>query len=215
MHISKISFVGFIICFAGLPLFAQQRALTAPEIATLKEKTAMNARSLQSLESNFKQTKQLSYLEDAVQSAGKLYFKNPKKIRWEYTTPTPFVIQFNGDKMYTRDGKGRISQTDLAANRRFNALNELLTETVQEGNFFNESRFGISYYRNGKEYVAALIPKEKALSKYIKQIELSIDGISFLVKKVKIIDPSSDYTQLDFTNQRKNIPISDDKFVVN
>ncbi|RQP15929.1 MAG: outer membrane lipoprotein carrier protein LolA, partial [Parapedobacter sp.] len=81
MHIRKISVIGFVLFLASIRAFGQQ-ALTTPEINALKEKTAANAKTLQSLESNFTQTKHLSYLENAVQSSGKLYFKNPGKIRW-------------------------------------------------------------------------------------------------------------------------------------
>lgn len=212
MHIRKINLIGIVLLFVSLTAAAQQ-ALTASEIALLKEKTAVSAKNLQSLESSFTQTKQLSYLENAAVSSGKLYFKPPKKIRWEYTSPTPYTVVFNDNKMYTRNEAGKTSQTDLGANKRFNALNDLLTETTQEGHFFDENRFTISYFKNKQGYAAVLIPKEKALSKYIKQIELTIDSSSFLVKQVKIVDPSSDYTQLDFANQHKNVSIPADKFV--
>ena len=210
----KISLIGTMLLLAGSLSTSAQQTLTPAEIGTLKEKTAASAKSLQSLESNFTQTKHLSYLDNAPQSSGKLYFKAPRNIRWEYTRPTPFTVVFTGDKMYTRDERGKTSQTDLAANRRFSALNNLLTQTAQEGDFFDESQFSITYTKNSDGYTAVLVPKEKALGKYIKQIELTIDPTSFLVKQVKIVDPSTDYTQLDFTNQQKNTAVSEDKFVV-
>ncbi len=209
----KISVIGMALWMGCLTVSAQRRQLTAAEAAVLKEKTSAHAKSLQSLESKFTQTKQLSYLDEAVQSAGKLYFKAPKKIRWEYTHPSPYTVVFNGDKMYTRDERGKIASTDLAANRRLKGLNELLKGAAEQGDLFDEERFAITYHQDGSAYTAVMVPKEKALSKYIKQVELTIDGTTFLIKRVKIVDPSTDYTQLDFKEQRTNVTIPEDQFM--
>src|SRR5690606_29229186 len=125
MHISKISFIGIILFSVSLAASAQQ-VLTAAEVAQLKENTIASAKNLQSLESSFTQTKQLSYLEKAIMSSGKLYFKPPHKIRWEYTSPTSYTVIFNNGTMYTRNEAGKTSKTDLRTNKRFNALNDLL-----------------------------------------------------------------------------------------
>src|SRR5690606_32130989 len=163
MHMRKLNLIGMVLFLAGSLSVSAQQALTATEISMLKEKAAASAKSLQSLESNFTQTKHLSYLDNVPQSSGKLYFKAPRNIRWEYTRPTSFTVVFNSDKMYTRDERGKTSQTDLAANRRFSALNNLLTNTAQEGDFFDENQFNITYAHNGDGYTAVLVPKEKAL----------------------------------------------------
>lgn len=211
MHTLKYKILILALLLCCTEVVAQRKALTPAEARAFKEKIAANTQHLQSLESDFAQTKQLSYLENTIKSAGKLYFKAPRKIRWEYRSPTTYVVIFDDQTMYTKDGSA-IKSVDLTANRRLKGLNDLLVGTVQGGNILDESRFAITYYHENNAYLAVLVPREKALGKYVEQIELSFDSSTLLLKQVGIIDPSGDRTQLTFSNQRKNTPISDAKF---
>ena len=191
--------------------FAQRTALTAAESTALKAKITASTQSLQSLQSDFTQTKQLSYMDKAIRSAGKLYFKAPGRIRWEYVSPTRYVVIFDGQTMHTIAG-GRTNTTKLTANRRMKGLNDLLVGSVQGGDMLDENRFDIAYYREKANYVAVLVPKDKELSRYIQQVELAFDGASLLLTQVTLTDPAGDSTQLAFTNQRKDVPIADTIF---
>ncbi|HWK99872.1 MAG TPA: outer membrane lipoprotein carrier protein LolA [Parapedobacter sp.] len=197
-----------LCCTAG---FAQRKALTATESAAVKAKITASTQNLQSLQSDFTQTRQLSYMDNAIQSAGKLSFKAPGKIRWEYTSPTAYVVIFDGQTMHAIAG-GRTKTTNLAANRRMQGLNDLLVGSVQGGNMLDESRFNITYYREKTNYVAVLTPKDKSLSRYIRQVELVFNNTSLLLTQVTLSDPAGDSTQLVFTNQRKNTSIPDATF---
>ena len=84
MHVLKHNILVIALLIYGSTTSAQRKTLTAAETASFKEKVAASTQSLQSLESDFTQTKQLSYLENTITSSGKLYFKAPNKIRWEY-----------------------------------------------------------------------------------------------------------------------------------
>ena len=113
--------------------------------------------------------------------------------------------------MYTEDGATR-KTVDLAANRKLKGLNDLLVGTVQGGNILDESRFTITYYRDNTDYSAVLVPREKALGKFVKQVKLTFDGSNLLLKQVVLTDPAGDSTQLAFTDQRKNTPIPEARF---
>ena len=207
----KYNLIAIILLVCCSVVSAQRKALTPAEAATFKEKIAANTQNLRSLESDFVQTKRLSYLENTIKSSGKLYFKAPRKIRWEYQSPTEYVIIFAGQTMHTDDGTTK-KTVDLAANRRLKGLNDLLTGTVQGGNILDESRFTITYFRNNTDYSAVLVPREKALGKFVKQVELTFNGANLLLKQVLLTDPAGDSTQLAFTNQRKNTPIPEARF---
>ena len=191
--------------------FAQRTALNATESAALKARITDNTQSLQSLQGDFTQTRQLSYMDDDMRTTGKLYFKAPDRIRWEYVTPKPYVIIFDDQNMYTVEN-GRTKTTKLVANRRMQGLNDLLAGSLRGGDLLDEGRFTISYYRQGNGYAAILVPQDKGLSRYVRQVELAFDGSTLLLTTVTLTDPSGDSTQLAFTNQRKDEPVADSIF---
>lgn len=211
MHILKYNILALALLLFCSPGFAQRKALAATESAAVKAKVTASTQSLESLQSDFTQTKKLSYMDEAIRSTGKLYFKAPGKIRWEYLSPTNYAVIFDGQTMHTIAG-GRTKSTNLAANRRMQGLNDLLAGSLQGGDMLDENRFDITYYRDKTDYVAILIPKDKGLSRHIRQVELTFNGTSLLLTQVTLTDPAGDSTQLAFANQRKDVPIADTIF---
>ncbi|HWK56649.1 MAG TPA: outer membrane lipoprotein carrier protein LolA [Parapedobacter sp.] len=211
MHTLKYSIIALGLLLCGTAGFAQRKALGTEESTVLKAKVTANTQNLQTLQGDFTQIKQLSYMDNAIRSTGKLYFKAPGQIRWEYVSPANYVVIFNGQSMHTIEG-GRTKTTSLGANRRMQGLNDLLAGSVRGGDMLDESRFQISYFHDKADYIAILVPKDKGLSRYIKQVELTFDGTSLLLTQVTLTDPAGDSTQLAFVNQRKDLPIPDAMF---
>ncbi|MFC3198927.1 outer membrane lipoprotein carrier protein LolA [Parapedobacter deserti] len=189
---SILVIVLFVCCITAN---AQRKALTPAEAARFKERVTASIRDIRTLESDFTQTKVLSYLESAVRSSGKLFVRAPDQIRWEYLTPTPSAQVF-----------------DLTTAKRPKSAAGLLSAAIADGNIFNEERFATAYYREGPDYVAVQTPKNRGLSRHIKEVELTVDGDTWLIKSIKIVDPARDHTLITFANQRKNIPLPADKF---
>lgn len=200
-----------LVLLAG-PAFGQSTSLSASEIQDLKKKVAAQAAGMQSLESDFVQLKHLDFVDKAIKSAGKLYFKNPQHIRWEYTSPFSYYVVFDETRMFVNDG-GNTKDVNLASNTLLRDINKILAGTVQGDAIFDDKRFNIVYHRVAAQYRATFIPKEKALAKYVKQIEMTFDPRSYLVTQIKMVEPSMDYTEITFSGQKQNTPIPDEKFM--
>lgn len=190
----------------------QPASLSASEIQTLKKNVATQASGLQSLESDFVQLKRLEFVDNAIKSVGKLYFKAPHQIRWEYTSPFSYYVIFDDTRMFVNDG-GNTKNVNLASNALLRDINGLLAGTVQGDAIFDDKRFDIAYHRVEGSYRTTFTPKEKALARYIKQIEMTFDPSSYLVTRIKIVEPSLDHTEITFSAQKRNTRIPDEKFL--
>lgn len=185
--------------------------LNSSEIAQLKANINSATSNLNSLQSDFVQTKHLDFMENDVKSSGKLYYKSKSKIRWEYASPFSYYVIFNNNKMFVNDN-GKTKQSDLSSSKLLKDLSQIMLGTVNGSAVLDETKFKITYAKSGNDFVAKMIPTDKTYKKYIRQIDLTFDGKTYLLKKIKTTEPSLDYTLIEFNNQKKNASVADEKF---
>ena len=114
--------------------------------------------------------------------------------------------------MYIKDN-GKVSKYDINSNKMFKSINEMMVNTVQ-GNLLNNKDYKAKFYENDKFYLLELSPLQKGAKDFLKVIQLYINKVDYAVDKVKMIEPSDDYTSIDFTNRKTNQPIADEKFII-
>ena len=106
---------------------------------------------------------------------------------------------------------GTVSQIK-ADNKVFKKINHLIISSVT-GDMFDEKEFTISLSQSGKHTLVKLLPKDKTLLKYIREINLYFDA-QYLVDRVKLIEPTADYTEIIFTNKKLNTSIDEANFKI-
>jgi outer membrane lipoprotein-sorting protein len=206
--------ITLVFLFFSSFLFAQIPAGYKPVKDTLAFKQKMEAQSklVNTIESDFTQEKYLSVMSEKIITKGHFLFKKVNMLRWEYTSPLKYLIAINKDKMYIKDN-GKVSKYDINSNKMFKSINEMMVNTVQ-GNLLNSKDYKAKYYENEKFYLLELTPLQKGAKDFLKVIQLYIDKTDYAVVKVKMIEPSDDYTMIDFSNRKTNQPIGDEKFIV-
>ncbi|MBK7183801.1 MAG: outer membrane lipoprotein carrier protein LolA [Bacteroidetes bacterium] len=206
--------ITLVFLFFSTFLFAQIPAGYKPVKDTLAFKQKMEAQSklVNTIESDFTQEKYLSVMSEKIITKGHFLFKKVNMLRWEYTTPLKYLIAINKDKMYIKDN-GKVSKYDINSNKMFKSINEMMVNTVQ-GNLLTSKDYKAKYYENEKFYLLELTPLQKGAKDFLKVIQLYIDKTDYAVVKVKMIEPSDDYTMIDFSNRKTNQPIGDEKFIV-
>ncbi len=132
-------------------------------------------------------------------------------LQWQYKKPYNYSIVFKNGKIFIND-EGKKSAMDVSSSKIFAKINKLIVGSVS-GDMFDDAAFSISYFKNKINNITKFIPKDAALKKYIKQIELTFDKDDATVIQVKLLESSEDYTRIVLKNKVLNAKI--DNFIFN
>lgn len=155
--------------------------------------------STNSINSQFIQEKNLSFIKEKIISKGILLYQKPDKLRLEYAEPFTYILIMNGGRMMTDNG-GKKSEYDLKSNKMFSEINNLIISSVK-GNILDNPDFKSAIYENAEIIYINLTPLNKELNKYIKTIGLYISKKDYNVSELQITEQSDDYTLIRFTNK--------------
>ncbi len=182
------------------------------DTTSLKQKIELMSKSTISIESDFVQEKNLSMLSEKIISKGHFVFKKENLLRWEYVSPSKYLIIINKDKVMIKDEK-KTTKYDMNSNKVFKEINDIMLSCVQ-GTIFKSNKFKTSYFENEKGYKLELIPLSKNMKETFKKINLYFDKNVTSVSKMEMVETSEDVTTLDFTNKKINAPVSEAIFIV-
>ncbi len=182
------------------------------DTTSLKQKIELMSKSTISIESDFVQEKNLSMLSEKIISKGHFVFKKENLLRWEYVSPSKYLIIINKDKVMIKDEK-KTTKYDMNSNKVFKEINDIMLSCVQ-GTIFKSNKFKTSYFENEKGYKLELIPLSKNMKETFKKINLYFDKNVTSVSKMEMVETSEDVTTLDFINKKINAPVSEAIFIV-
>jgi outer membrane lipoprotein carrier protein len=184
--------------------------MSTAEITSFKNAVNATAKNTKTLTTDFVQYKHMDFLSKDIETSGKMSFKSPGKLLWQYTKPYQYSVVFKNNTIAINDA-GKKSEMNVGNSKMFGKLNKLIVGSVS-GDMFDENEFIISYYKSGEHNITKLVPKDAALKKYIKQMELYFDKKANMVSQVKMIEPSNDYTTIVFKNKVTNAQLADSVF---
>ena len=210
-HTKKI-LLSLIVLFLGAPLFAQEAGST--EVTGDKKTALVNSmekahKQLTTLSANFTQVKTSTLFTEKVVQKGKLNYKAPNQLRWEYTSPKAMTVIFSNGKVLLKTEKGTTSNP----NKMLGEMGNMIINTIN-GSFLKEnSDFNTRYYKNkGGQYVVVLIPVNKRIKAYYKSISIKLSNNTFLADKVVLTETNGDATTITFADKKTNITLSDSLF---
>ncbi len=196
-----------------LPLTVFSQAFKAvKDTSALKQKIESMSKATNSIESDFTQEKNLSMLSEKIISKGHFAFKKDNLLRWEYSSPSKYLIVINKEKVMIKDEK-KISKYDMNSNKVFKEINDIMVSSVQ-GTIFKSHKFKTNYFENDRFYKLELIPQDKNMKDTFKKINLYFDKSVTSVAKMEMVEASEDVTLLDFSNKKLNAPIADNLFII-
>ena len=197
----------FLLIGYSTVIYGQDVAMTSAEINSFKEQVMEASKMTQTITSDFVQYKHLGFLENDIETSGKLAYKAPGLVKWEYTNPYQYSVIFQKDELLINDG-GTKSNVEIGSSKLFKKLNELIVKSVK-GNMFDDSDFEVSYFTSGAVNKVIFKPKDRKIAKYIASFELLFNKLNGAVTEVKMVEPSDDFTRIVFSNRLLNSTLND------
>lgn len=164
---------------------------------------------ISSFSSEFVQEKHLALFSQPVLFTGKLAIVRPDRLRWEFTSPIPSVLLFNGDQGTRCSDKQQPEHFQLSSDPIMKTVAEQLWLWL--GGDYNRLN---SLYNLEKEGDSTLTirPKDSQTSEYITAVSITFDVTSLQPRQVDITEPGGDLTRILFAATVMNGELSENLF---
>ena len=205
----------FIFCLLAcmsVGVYAQQPA-DAAESRKMVAEVCAAAAEMTSLQCDFVQVKQLSLLQTALTSKGKMYYKGGDRLRWEYTSPYVYTFVLNGDRVILKSSE-KTDVLSVRSSKMFQQIARIMLNSVTGRCLADGGDFRVTMYKGGKEWEARLVPQQKELAALFSEVCLHIDPKLRMVTVVELKERSGDTTRIKMKNVRKNETIDNAVFSV-
>ena len=167
------------------------------------------ANTITSVQAEFTQKKHLEILARPMVSKGKFYFRAPRSLRWEYTSPLRSVLLMHGGTVtrYVKNDEQIIKDSSA----RLQSMQVIIQEIAlwMKGTFDANPAFKPSLMPGRK---IVLTPRDKAMADIIQRIDLQLSATPGVIQSVVIYESRTSYTVLDFTRVTLNAAVPDSLF---
>ena len=202
--------IKLIVFFISALAFSQNAPLSDSETIQFKENVSQRSEVLKSLSSDFFQSKYIQLMQGAALSNGKLFYKAPNILKWEYSTPYNYHILFKENQLFINDD-GDKSVSNLKSNKLFEKLVNLISGSINGGLLADKNNYDVAYFKTGNYITALIVPKDPAMRQMFREIILVFNK-EYLVNSVKLMEDSGDFTEIYFKNIRINQKLKDSVF---
>jgi outer membrane lipoprotein carrier protein len=200
-----------LLALVLLPALARAEA---PPLAVLVDKVDAAKASVETLSGEFTQKSRVKLFKSELTAKGRLYFRKPRQIRWEYTSPDPSVMILDGDKA-TLTTPGAAPQVfDLAKDATMRAIFDQLLVWLGPGSLAAaRNDYDLAAGGSSSAPLLTLRPKlASPIAKAFSRIELRLDGKTWLMKSILLVEKNGDEKEIDFGKLQRNAKLPANAF---
>jgi outer membrane lipoprotein-sorting protein len=169
------------------------------------------AGTIQSVKTDFTQTKHLPILAMPLVSKGHLYFQSPESLRWEYRSPIASILLMHDGRIrrFTKDTRSQHYREESASG--LDAMQVVMEQISQWlGGRFDTNPYFDAALKPDQRIV--LTPKQTAIQGILKRVELHLGNRPGMIRRVVIYETETAYTDLVFEKTVLNQAIAADVF---
>jgi outer membrane lipoprotein carrier protein len=170
-----------------------------PAVSDIAQKLQSSYEKTKDLKADFVQEATIKSIKKTEREEGKVFFKNPKNMLWEYTKPQGKKLIINSQTAWLYLAKEKVV---------YKQKSESIFQSKFLINFFSGSGklkndFVIKYaepkaYDKDGDYLLVLTPREKTAA--CNSVKLTIDKNKFYILQISFDDVMGNSTTLKFSN---------------
>jgi outer membrane lipoprotein carrier protein len=181
------------------------------KLTLIVERVSQVQRETTTLTSDFEQERISHLLKEPSVAHGRMYFKAPDMVRWEYSAPRPMTVLLAAGAATTyRPAEKRAERIE------FGRIQRRVLRFLGAGEPLEELRryFSFTFRDPGSkgDYVLELEPTAYQIKKRLTELKVVIDRDRFVPVGFAYTERDGDTTRYAFSNIKRNEPLSDDLF---
>jgi outer membrane lipoprotein-sorting protein len=181
------------------------RAAAPPPVDQILANLDRTSKEVKQLDGEFTQRNRVKLFKQELTSKGRLSFTAPRKIKWEYLSPDPSTLMLDGNTA-TLSSPGAAPRTfDLEKDATMRAIFDQLLLWIGPGSL-TKAKDDYDLAASGSAEAPALVLTPRASSpvaKAFQKIELRLDGKSWLLKSILLVEKNGDEKEIVFTSLRR------------
>ena len=197
-----------LILLAALSFLPVSAHAAESEMSQFFQEIQAASAQVQSFSSEFVQEKRLALFAEPVIFHGKLTVVRPDRLRWEFTSPVPSALIFNG--------KVGMRCNDKAPPTHFDLGSDPIMRTVAEQLWLwlggDYSKLHDKYNMTTQDSSLIITPKDQAAAQYVGAITITFNTLTKQPDSVLISEPGGDSTEMRFASYVLNGTVPEDLF---
>jgi outer membrane lipoprotein carrier protein len=181
-----------------------------PDVKALVDRMQAFYEKVQDFTADFSQSYTYKMAKRIQTSTGKVTFKKPGMMRWEYEKPTPKTFVLAGDRAYTYDPQAMLLTKAAFDQSQLSASVTFLFGTGKLEKEFTISRVDCPKCTGTLLELLPLKPDPR-----FKKVRLEVDPKTAQVLRSIVYDPDGSENAITFSNLKTNVGVNKDVFVLN
>lgn len=198
-----------VLSMLAWPYYAFSEEL--PTVGEIVQKLQGSYEQAKDLKADFIQEAKIKSIKKTETEEGKVFFKNPRNMLWEYTKPKgkKLVINNQAAWLYLAREKVAYKQKSESIFQSKFLINFFAGTGKLKDDFLIKYDEPENYDKNGN-YLIVLIPREKTAA--CNSVRMTIDKNNFYILRVSFDDVMGNSTTLKFSNIFINSGVSQKNF---
>lgn len=188
-------------------LRAVKKAELAPDVKALVDRVQAFYEKTQDFTADFTQEYTYKAFKRTQTSSGKVTFKKPALMRWEYEKPSPRTFVLAGDRVFAHDPEAKLITRAALSTNQLSASVTFLFGVGKLENEFSIVKKACAKCTGTQLELTPLVPDPR-----FKKILLEVDEQTAQVRKSTVIDPDGSENAISFIGLTTNVGINESHF---